>query len=189
MCLIEVKKTLTEEEADAVRAKNEEIRKARDVAAEEIANKFACFKRDFMGAPIWSAMKAIQNGTEPPKPCQIDYRKNEKYWVFPDKKDVSVTFEVQFSSIEDISLGRIFLLELNDSKRQVQNAPAVQYHDKTNPENVMRVFPNGMKEKTSNGSITFKVADTHLKKGLEGPLSQIIGFRQYLHFHVHAIKI
>ena len=119
VCVIEVKKNLTEEEADAVRAKNEEIRKQRDAAAEEIALKFACFKRDFMGAPIWRAMKAIKEGKEPPKPCQIDYRKNERYWVFPDKKDVSCTFEVQFQTIEDVSLGRIFLLELNDSKRQV----------------------------------------------------------------------
>ena len=87
---------MTEEEADVVRAKNDIIRQERDVAAEAIANKFSCFKRDFMGAPIWRAMKAIQNGSEPSKPCQIDYRKKEKYWVFPDKKDVSVTFEVDF---------------------------------------------------------------------------------------------
>jgi len=100
-----------------------------------------------------------------------------------------VTFEINFSSIEDVSLGRIFLLEMNDSKRSVQNAPAVIYHDKVNPENVVRIFPNGMKQRTTNGSITFKVSDFHLKKGIEIPLSQLIGFRQYLHFHVHAIKI
>lgn len=87
---------MTEEEAEVVRASNEEIRKERDTAADIIATKFACFKRDFMGAPIWKAMTAIQKGTEPPKPCQIDYRKDEKYWVFPDKKDVSVTFEINF---------------------------------------------------------------------------------------------
>jgi len=60
---------MTDEEADAVRAKNEEVRKERDAAADVIASKFACFKRDFIGAPVWAAMQAIKNGTEPPKAC------------------------------------------------------------------------------------------------------------------------
>ena len=36
-----VKKTMTDEEADAVRAKNDEIRKKREEAAEVVAHKFA----------------------------------------------------------------------------------------------------------------------------------------------------
>ena len=124
-------------------------------AAEKIANKFACFKRDFLSAPIWKAMKAVVDKTAAPKPCQIDYRKDEKFWVFPSAEDVSVTFEVNFQTVEDQSLARIFLLELNDSKRSVMNAPGVIYHDKTMPENVVRLFPGAMKARTSNGSITF----------------------------------
>ena len=114
---IEVKKTMSEEEATEVRSKNEDIRKERDVQATKIADKFSCFKRDFIGAPIWRAMKDIVDKKAPAKPCQIDYRKDEKYWVFPEEKAVACTFEVNFETIEDISLARIFLLELNDSKR------------------------------------------------------------------------
>ena len=50
--ITEVKKTMTEEESALIRAKNEEIRKERETAADVIATKFACFKRDFMSAPI-----------------------------------------------------------------------------------------------------------------------------------------
>ena len=50
---------MSDEEADAVRAKNEEIRKSREAQCEVIANKFAQFKRDFMGAPIRKAMKKM----------------------------------------------------------------------------------------------------------------------------------
>ena len=89
------------------------------------------------------------------KPCQIDYRKEEKYWVFGSDKDVNVTFEVSFDNETDRALARIFLLELNDSKRNVMNAQGIIYHDKSFPENVTRVFPVAMKNKTSNGSITF----------------------------------
>jgi len=53
----------------------------------------------------------------------------------------------------------------------------------------MRLFPDGMKQRTSNGSITLLVSDSHLKKGIDPILSQLIGFRQYIHFHIDAIKI
>ena len=50
---LEVSKTMSEEEQQAVRDNNEKIRERRDAAAEKIANRFASFKRDFIGAPIW----------------------------------------------------------------------------------------------------------------------------------------
>ena len=43
---------MTEEESALIRAKNEEIRKERETAADVIATKFACFKRYFMSAQI-----------------------------------------------------------------------------------------------------------------------------------------
>jgi len=70
-----------------------------------------------------------------------------------------------------MALARVFLLELNTCKKSVMNCPAVAYHDKTPPENVLRHFPEGMKNRTSNGSITLQVSSTHLKKGLDQPLS------------------
>ena len=39
--IVEVKKTMTEEESAQIRAKNEEIRKEREAAADVIATKFA----------------------------------------------------------------------------------------------------------------------------------------------------
>ena len=127
---------MSEEESNAVRAKNEEIRKEREAHAEKIADKFACFKRDFLGAPIWKAMQVVLGTQKKFEPCQIDYRKDERFWVFPGTEEVSCTFEVNFTNSEDQQLARIFLLELNDSKRNVQNAPGVVFHDKTFPDNV-----------------------------------------------------
>ena len=70
-------------------------------------------------------MKCILAGKPAPKACQIDYRPDERMWIFPEAKEIKVTFEVNFTSDEDRQLGRIFLLELNDSKRQVMNAPSI----------------------------------------------------------------
>jgi hypothetical protein len=89
-----------------------------------------------MGAPIRKAINMMLKKQGGFKACQLDYRKNERLWIFGSESDVSVTFEVDFESETDQALARIFLLELNDSKRQVMNAPVVQFHDKVFPENV-----------------------------------------------------
>jgi hypothetical protein len=72
---------MTEEEAEVIRTQNEKIRKEREEVCDQIATKFAQFKRDFLSAPIRKAMNCITTKTQF-KPCQIDYRKNEKFWVF-----------------------------------------------------------------------------------------------------------
>ena len=107
---------MSEEEAEATRSKNEEIRKQREDDATTVANKFAQFKRDFLGAPIRKAMNCVKNKKNDFKPCQINYRKDERYWVFGSDKDVRVIFEVNFTDAEDIALARIFLLEQKDTR-------------------------------------------------------------------------
>jgi hypothetical protein len=47
-----------------------------------------------MSAPIRRAMKNVLEGKGDFKPCQIDYRKKEKFWVTGSDKDVTVIFEV-----------------------------------------------------------------------------------------------
>lgn len=145
---------MSDEEAEKVRQANEEIRKQREAHAEEIATKFAQFKRDFMGAPIRKAMKGcLAKQNDKFTPCQIDYRKDERFWVFGSNNDVRVIFEVNFDSEEDKALARIFLLEMKDT-RGVQNAPAILYHDKQFPQEVVTKFPGAMQQKTSNGSVS-----------------------------------
>lgn len=88
-----VKKTMDEAEQAKIKAQNEEIRKERDKVAEEICYKFSCFKKDFLGAPIRRALKALQSGAgKPEHSCQISYRLDEKYWVIASKGEVTISF-------------------------------------------------------------------------------------------------
>ena len=57
-----VKKSMSEEEATAVRTRNDEIRAERAGMVDAIATKIAKFKRDFIGAPIRRALLQVQNG-------------------------------------------------------------------------------------------------------------------------------
>ena len=60
---------MSEEETAKVREENEKIRVERDAEADRIANKFSCFKRDFMGAPIRKAITMVQAKQDGFKPC------------------------------------------------------------------------------------------------------------------------
>ena len=120
--------------------------------------------------------------------CELPYRSDEKYWVVSSKGEVTISFGLQFDNQTDRALARIFLLEFSDSKRYVKNPPSIMYHDSKFPEAISKLFPKASDAKYSNGVISFTLFPGHLKDGLEQPLAFLIGFRQYLHYHFHAIK-
>jgi len=94
-----VKKDMDEAQANEVRSKNEEIRKERDRVAEEICMKFSCFKKDFLGAPIRRALKALNAGSgNPTDSCELPYRVDEKYWVVSNMGEVTISFALQFDN-------------------------------------------------------------------------------------------
>lgn len=180
---------MNEAEAAAAKAENEEIRKQRDNIVDEICMKFSCFKKDFLGAPIRRALKQLKTGAgDPSHSCELPYRQDEKYWVVASKDEVTVSFSLQFENITDKALARIFLLEFSDSKRYVKNPPAIIYHDIKFPESIKKLFPSADAIKYSNGVISFTLFPGHLKDGIDQPLAFLIGFRQFLHYHFHAIK-
>ena len=180
---------MDEELQAKIKAENEEIRKQRDKLAEDICMKFSQFKKDFLGAPIRRALKALKTGAgNPAHSCEIPYRNEEKYWVVASKDEVTVSFAMHFDNVTDKALARIFLLEFSDSKRYVKNPPAIIYHDIKFPESISALFPDASKVKYSNGVISFTLFPGHLKDGIDQPQAFLIGFRQYMHYHQHAIK-
>lgn len=70
----------------------------------------------------------------------------------------------------------------------MKNPPAILYHDIKFPEQIAKLFPEATKDKYSNGVISFTLFPGHIKDSLDQPLAFLTGFRQYLHYHFHAIK-
>jgi len=55
-----------------------------------------------MSSPIRKALEALlAKKSGDCKPCQINYRPRENYWVIPGANEVSVFFEVDFESKTD----------------------------------------------------------------------------------------
>ena len=166
------------------------IRIQRKGLVEPIAELISKFKMYFASAPIRRYLKsALESKTL--DPVEIAYRSDEKYWVMmPAKNEVQVYFAVHFNNQTDVSLGRVMLLEWQDSTRKVKAAPAIAFHDKAVSEALAKAFPKTLKENYSNGMISFKLtADIHLKgKPIDQPLTFFVGFRQYMSYHLHAMK-
>ena len=78
--------------------------------ANEIATKFAQFKRDFFGAPIRKAFLTSSQGKSM-APIMVPFRPTENYWLQCTEKDVTVTYPVHFDNDDDKAFARIFLLE------------------------------------------------------------------------------
>lgn len=128
-----VKKNMSEEEAEAVRANNETIRSERNAQVDQIATKIAKFKRDFIGAPIRRALLQMQQGGSV-TPCEIPYRKDEKYWITaPEPGSASFYISFNFGNATDISMARIMLLEFKETTRHVKGSVSITYHDRGAP--------------------------------------------------------
>lgn len=72
--------------------------------AQEISERWSYIKRDFMGAPILRALRAVnaKNATAEAFNCGIPYRLKEKYWVrINDKEKMSVIYNVHFDDLID----------------------------------------------------------------------------------------
>lgn len=72
--------------------------------------------------------------------------------------------------------------------RHVRNPPSIKYHDNVFPDIIKKTFPSAENSSYSNGVISFTLQAINVKDSFEQPLTFLVGFRQYLHYHFHAIK-
>ena len=148
-----VKKSMTEEEQEAIRQANEEVRNQRQARIDEIATRIAKFKRDFIGAPIRKALLQVKAG-ETVTHCEIPYRKDEKYWILsPEAGSASFYLSFNFINQTDLSMGRIMLLEFKDATRHTRGSISATYHDKNVPQELLAAYPNTGRERYNSGII------------------------------------
>ena len=81
-----VGKSLSEEEQQAIRDQNDQIRQQRQELCDQITARISKIKKDFLAAPIRKAMKATKEGAAFEN-MEIPYRPKEKYWVISPGKD------------------------------------------------------------------------------------------------------
>lgn len=97
----------------------------------------------------------MQSGSQP-APCEIPYRKVEKYWITSNAPgSCSISFSFNFDNANDVSMVHIMLSEFKDSMRHVKGSVSVSHHDKSVPNELTQAFPHVARETYTNGIMQF----------------------------------
>ena len=150
------------------------------VAAGEISAKFSIFRSVFIGGPYVSALASLQAG-RPGQPRQVDLRRREKLWIVPGDNRVSFVFQIFYEDFHDTSLAKIFLQEIQDSKKQISSSPVISYSSAP-PDNIASFRPR------AEGLF---LSVTILKDQVKNPVEQgrwLGTLKQYLSYHIHSCK-
>ena len=168
-----------------------------DTADAATLKKMILVKRNLMGAPLTMALRALKDGTAKDfEPVEIHWRKTETMFIAsgPDPGNpanydrVTVVFSVDFPEEADRCYCRNFLQQLQDVQRKINNAPPITFSEPSMP-------PLEIRDKVSEnanivGYISFTLFLSHCKtpERLDKSVSMLVGFRNYLHFHIKAAK-
>jgi len=165
---------------------------------EATLRKLVFVKRNLLGAPLTAALQALQDGTAKDfAPVEVHWRKTESMFLStgPDPANpssnydrVTVIFSVDFPEEADRCYCRNFLQQLQDVQRKVNNAPPITFSEPFAPPLEIRDKVNDKAELV--GYISFTLFITHCKtpERLEKTVNMLVGFRNYLHFHIKAAK-
>ena len=132
-------------------------------------------------------------------------RDHENVWIIPAKDKVAVFFSVHFDQLIDQAICRLIKNEMEETMRQVKNAPTIKNYPGWNlkgkiPQKISSTFENSKAvaefktNQPSNGLLQFgnsffstiitptALHPVHFQhKRRQGTL--LSGFRQYLHYH------
>ena len=159
-------------------------------------------KRNVLAAPFEKAFQAQSEGNETPL-MALHYRDHEAIYIRAQADRVTVIFSTEFKEETDRIMGRVFLQEFVDARRQpsIQNAPQVLYSQREPPLELKGV--NGLIDSENLGYVTFgmyfniqyplRLYIVLFPRHFAGAaamdcISKIQLFRDYLHYHIKASK-
>jgi len=142
-------------------------------------------KRDLLGAPLGRILKDVAGGKPGNEMVELHYRPDESVFVKPGKEQITVVYLIRFKDADDIIIAKVFLQEFAEARRQVTNAPAVSY-SKDAPGELSGVkVPEG----ADIGYVTFVLFKRQVETSQhENTITNVMMFRDYLHYHIKCAK-
>ncbi|EPQ30379.1 uncharacterized protein PFL1_01905 [Pseudozyma flocculosa PF-1] len=170
-----------------------------------LIHSVSLLKRNAMAAPFERAftlqrqLEAAAEGSDPNAAAppanatdimSINYREDEAIYVLPSVDRVTVIFSTVFKDETDKILGKVFLQEFVDARRQpsIQNAPQVLYSNREPPLEIRSI--GGLSRGEDVGYVTFVLFPRHFQhpEVMAATISRIQLFRDYLHYHIKCSK-
>lgn len=170
---------------------------------EKVVQIFRDFRNIVVSVPFrkcFTELLSLKNTAPQSKIFAYDWRKNEAMYIVPARDRVHVIFAIDFGEETDQAIARIFLQEFEDTQRTINNAPVCSFRRSAPPElaslNLKPKKPILIEGSSSDyeegiaGYITFALFDRHIStpQRLENSISMLLGFRDYMLFHIKASK-
>jgi len=154
-------------------------------------NKFfeaaSLLKRHLLAAPFKKVFNAVEAGQNAGGVIALDYREEESIYLKGDADKVIVIFSINFKDPGDQVLGKVFLQEYANARRDINNAPAVTYSTREAPLELKGV--PGVRETDTHSFVSFVLFKPHFQaKNREKTINNIQTFRDYLHYHIKCSK-
>jgi len=166
-------------------------------APTETLRKLARIKRHLVGAPFEAAFEALVNGTARDLPvARLPWRRGESAYIVagndPASRDswdrVTVIFAVDFREETDKAYARVFLQQFQERARALGGAPPCVFSEGSRPPREIQSV--GAEAPSIAGYVSFVIFRSHVAtpQKLEKTCDLLVGFRNYVHFHIKAAK-
>jgi actin related protein 2/3 complex subunit 2 len=170
----------------------------------EFVTKLSCLRYHTLSSIFLNYFNFLLSPSSVPSPLSpysFALRDDTKLYFIPKADRVVVVFALQFSDFTEIAIAKIFMAELIDAKRKLQAAPPMNFS--VNPPLEMKDFggefanisntpANNNSNSASNelGWVTFSLLKNHIedKKRHEKIITNLILFRNYIHYHIKCSK-
>lgn len=162
---------------------------------DDIALKASNLKRNcfaFIFEKYFKIQEAKAEGThtadaEEDGPAVVRYHDDEAIYISSKDDRVTVVFSLLFKDPDDIVIGKVFLQEFKDGRKQYQNAPQVLFSYGEKPREIEKV--DNVLSGENVGYVTFVLFPRHTNEAnRENTINLIHQFRTYLHYHIKCSK-
>ncbi|CAF3457437.1 unnamed protein product [Rotaria sp. Silwood1] len=155
-----------------------------------LVRKIAMLKRNCFAAVFekyfeFQSKQEIAKGNH--KRAVIHYRDDETMYVDASSDRVIVIFSTVFKDPDDNIIGRVFMEEFKERRRQFQQAPQVIVSYRTPPEE-LKDMPDA-RTGDNIGYLTFVLFPRHTKAAeRDNTINLIHTLRNYFHYHIKCCK-
>jgi len=190
----QLSRNMTPEVREETLAKRAEVQKANDDFLSSVSDKISKTKRHFLATPFeFAFQKAMADRKKPIAPISFGYRADEKIWVMTAEKEPLVVYiALNFTEETDSEIARILFNDLKGAREHSSDAPSIGYYSKFDdmPASFKKAFPMAQHSiKDTTYVISIMLFEKHISgKNSENCATMLQGFRQYIHYHIHANK-
>lgn len=153
---------------------------------DEMIKKAGLLKRNCFASVFEKYFEFQQKEQDSQKRAVIHYRDDETMYVEAKKDRVTVIFSTVFKDDDDVIIGKVFMQEFKEGRRQWQQAPQVLFSHKEPP---LELQNTDARVGDNIGYITFVLFPRHTSAtARDNTINLIHTLRDYLHYHIKCSK-